>query len=111
MARRSPPAQKARPGTASMRTVFTLESRAHSRNCSKIEAHISWVSALSALGRFSVIWPRAPSRRRRTSELSIDSADGETGDVEGRYRRIILRQLLIQLSCCLRLPHSPAYAA
>src|SRR4030081_832271 len=71
MARRSPPAQKARPGTASIKTALTPGSLGHSRNCPKSEAHIAWVRALSALGRFSVMWPRAPSRRGRTSPIEV----------------------------------------
>jgi len=60
------PRTEARPGTASISTVFTVGSIAQKSSALRIATAIGSFKAFSALGRFRVIRPKTPSRRKRT---------------------------------------------
>src|SRR5690606_5148259 len=67
----SPPAQNPRPSAWSISTASIPGSSRHSSSAAEIASHIAVVSACSAFGRSSEMWPTAPSRRIRTSLVMV----------------------------------------
>ena len=69
----SPPAENARSPSALMITRVTAASVFHASSCRASAHTMSYVTALSAFGRFNVTTPAAPRRSNRMSEDSMQA--------------------------------------